>query len=171
MYRHKATGLIGRHMNLNDIPFRTHYVKKRDIEGLVIAFSVEGSPAAIPLWFFSCDDSNSVAARVLGLIRSVPKEKYFRLMAVCNELNGKRRYMKYHIDEEGDIRVEYDFPETLSDQGVGIVALETRERFMYLLNKDYTYLIAAIETGEDIISRIRSETDSVERESGERLLN
>ena len=59
--------------------------------------------------FISTDDDNDVAVRVFGLI-SVEDGKGSRVLPVLNQLNSKFRYVKFVMDDDGDINVEYDFP-------------------------------------------------------------
>lgn len=69
--------------------------------------------------FISRDNGNDVAARIFGLITNTPKEKRARVMEACNVLNHKIRYMKFYLDTDGDINVEYDFPVYSPDNGIG----------------------------------------------------
>ena len=59
--------------------------------------------------FISNNDSNDVAVRVFGLI-TVKEESQAKVLPVLNKLNARFRYVKFVMDEDGDINLEYDYP-------------------------------------------------------------
>lgn len=71
-------------------------------------------------------------------------------METCNILNNTMRYVKFYIDDDGDVNVEYDFPCRLSDDCVGEVAYEMFHRLMAILDGEYSIFMRAIYTTEPL---------------------
>lgn len=137
--------------------FDEHNVKYKVInmngqEEVLAGFSVENRP--VILKFISTDECNDVAARIFGLFCNTPKEKRGRVLEACNIANNKVRFLKFCLDDDGDVNVEFDFPER-SDENVGEIALEILIRSMNILESEYKifakalYSDAAIGTPED----------------------
>lgn len=100
--------------------------------------------------FISRDNDNDVAARIFGLISNTPKEKRARVMEACNVLNHKIRYMKFYLDTDGDINVEYDFPVHSPDDGIGEMAFEIFVRMMQILDSEYSIFMKALYSNEEL---------------------
>ena len=100
--------------------------------------------------FISRDNDNDVATRIFGLISNTPKEKRTRVMEACNVLNHKIRYMKFYLDTDGDINVEYDFPVHSPDDGIGEMAFEIFVRMMQILDSEYSIFMKALYSDEEL---------------------
>lgn len=100
--------------------------------------------------FISLDDDNDVAIRALGIVGGVPKEKRLRVLEACNEINCKRRFLKFVLDRDGDVNVEYDFLMRADDGCIGEMACEVFAITMHLIDKDYPLLMKAIYTDEPV---------------------
>ena len=59
--------------------------------------------------FISRDDDNDVAVRVYGLV-TVGEENRAKVLPTLNNLNARFRYIKFVMDDDGDINLEYDYP-------------------------------------------------------------
>lgn len=68
------------------------------------------------------DGGNDVALRILK-ISSCSRSQYDRVREVLNELQLKYRFLRFTIDNDGDINGEYDFPTTYEDIGKGAVEM------------------------------------------------
>ena len=71
-------------------------------------------------------------------------------MEACNVLNHKIRYMKFYLDTDGDINVEYDFPVHSPDNGIGEMAFEIFVRMMQILDSEYSIFMKALYSEEDL---------------------
>ena len=71
-------------------------------------------------------------------------------MEACNVLNHKIRYMKFYLDTDGDINVEYDFPMRSPDNGIGEMAFEIFARMMHILNSEYGVFMKALYSEEEL---------------------
>lgn len=146
-YEFKAINLIAETFEKCGVKFDV--VSHHGNEQLLAGFSVDCGPNVI-MRFISCDNDNDVAARIFGLISNTPKEKRTRVMEACNVLNHKIRYMKFYLDPDGDINVEYDFPMHSPDDGIGERAFEIFVRVMQILDSEYSIFMKALYSDEEL---------------------
>ncbi len=152
-YEFKATNLIAETFEKHGVKFDV--VNHHGGEQLLAGFSVECGPNVI-MRFISRDNDNDVAARIFGLISNTPKEKKVRVMEACNVLNHKIRYMKFYLDADGDINVEYDFPVHAPDDGIGEMAFEIFVRTMQILDSEYGIFMKALYSDDELDIRAHS---------------
>lgn len=146
-YEFKAINLIAETFEKRGVKFDV--VSHDGSEELRACFSVDCGPFVI-MRFISRDNDNDVAARIFGLISNTPKEKRARVMEACNVLNHKIRYMKFYLDTDGDINVEYDFPVHSPDDGIGEMAFEIFVRMMQILDSEYSIFMKALYSDEEL---------------------
>lgn len=146
-YEFKATNLIAEAFEKCGVKFDV--VSHHGSEQLLAGFSVDCGPNVI-MRFISRDNDNDIAARIFGLISNTPKEKRARVMEACNVLNYKIRYMKFYLDTDGDINVEYDFPVHSPDDGIGEMAFEIFVRMMQILDSEYSIFMKALYSDEGL---------------------
>ena len=68
------------------------------------------------------DIGNDVALRIMKIGNCAPYQ-YDRVREVINELQLKYRFLRFTIDNDGDINGEYDFPTAYEDIGKGAVEM------------------------------------------------
>ena len=68
------------------------------------------------------DGGNDVALRIFK-ISSCSRDQYDKVREVLNELQLKYRFLRFTIDDDGDINGEYDFPTSYDDIGKGAVEM------------------------------------------------
>lgn len=146
-YEFKAINLIAETFEKRGVKFDV--VSHHGSEQLLAGFSVDCGPNVI-MRFISRDNDNDVATRIFGLISNTPKEKRTRVMEACNVLNHKIRYMKFYLDTDGDINVEYDFPVHSPDDGIGEMAFEIFVRMMQILDSEYSIFMKALYSDEEL---------------------
>lgn len=146
-YDFNAINLIAETFEKRGVKFDV--VSHHGSEQLLAGFSVDCGPNVI-MRFISRDNDNDVAARIFGLISNTPKEKRARVMEACNVLNHKIRYMKFYLDTDGDINVEYDFPVNSPDNGIGEMAFEIFVRMMQILDSEYSIFMKALYSEEEL---------------------
>lgn len=146
-YEFKATNLIAETFEKRGVNFDV--VSHHGSEQLLAGYSVDCGPNVI-MRFISRDNDNDVAARIFGLISNTPNEKRVRVMEACNMLNYKIRYMKFYLDNDGDINVEYDFPVHSPDDGIGEMAFEIFVRMMQILDSEYSIFMKALYSDEEL---------------------
>ena len=91
--------------------------------------------------FISMDNSNNVAVRVLnmGVVR---EERISIVLLLLNELNNRYRYLKFVMDENRVVSIQYDLPE--SGKGIGAICFEVVQRFIRVVDEAYPELMEAI---------------------------
>ena len=105
-----------------------------------VQFSAKNGPA-YKIKFISADDDNDVAVRVFGLVK-VSEDKKDKVLRTLNSLNSQYRYVKYVIDDDGDVNVEYDFPARAVN--VESCAEELAVRFVRIIDESYAQIMHAM---------------------------
>ena len=146
-YEFKATNLIAETFEKRGVRFDVKNVRGDEV--VCAGFPIDCGPKVI-MQFICSDNDNDVAVRIFGLVTKTPKEKRSRVMEACNILNRKVRYVKFYVDGDGDINVEYDFPMHTPDEGIGEMAFETFLRMMKILDSEYSIFMKALYTDEDL---------------------
>ena len=146
-YEFNATNHIAETFEKHDVKFQV--INMHGQEEVLAGFSVDNGPKVI-MKFISRDNDNDVAARIFGLVSNTPKEKRPRVMEACNILNRKVRFMKFYVDTDGDINVEYDFPVRAGDDCIGEMAFEIFIRSMRILDAEYAIFTKALYTDEEL---------------------
>ena len=82
--------------------------------------------------FISNDDDNDFEVRAFSLAH-VPDEKLSGALKLVNEQNRKYRFVKFVIDNDGDINLEYDMP--MKSTSIGPCAAEMFIRFMKIIDE------------------------------------
>ncbi len=62
----------------------------------------------IPVIVIFDDDGDGIVALRCWEIADVPAEKFSDILAICNELNNKFRWVKFSIDKDNDIVASLD---------------------------------------------------------------
>ena len=147
MEKYHATQLIVKTFKEKDIRFRVEQLGRQ--EEIRAGFQVDCGPC-VTVRFISLDDDNDVAVRVLGIVGGVPKEKRPHVLEACNEINRDRRFLKFVLDRDGDVNVEYDFLMRADDCCIGEMACEVFALTMHIIDNNYPLLMKAIYTDEPI---------------------
>lgn len=146
-YKYKTTGLITKAFDRHSIKYRV--ANNDDTEVIGASFLVDGGPTQT-LNFIVINDKEGVGARIFRLVTSVPSEKRIRVLEVCNLLNNEVRYLRFSLDADGDINVEYDIPANASDDCIGEMAFEILARTISILDAEYAVFMKAIYSDEEI---------------------
>ena len=104
-YEFKAINLITQTFEKHGVKFKV--VEAPGAEIIIAGFSINGGPQ-VEEWFISLDNGNDVAARVFRLVTRTPEDRRSRIEDACNILNRKVRHLKFSMDTDGDVNVEYD---------------------------------------------------------------
>ena len=146
-YEFKATNLIAEEFDKVEIKYGVDSFP--GICCVKAGYYIDCGPN-VTMLFISRDNDNDVAARIFGLVSSIPENKRDRAMRVCNDLSADNRYFKFYVNDDGDVNVEYDFPVLLPDEAVGRVAVETFSRAKKWINNEiYGSLMKALYSEEN----------------------
>ncbi len=139
---YKASKLIAEAFDEKGIKYGGQIEEHDDASAVEAGFRIDNGPLVMAR-FFSSDDDNDVAVRVFGII-NVKEEKRQQMLQQINAANCKMRYIKFLLDEDGDVNAEYDFPAKLADEQVGEVAVEIFIRLMKILDDVYPDFMRAM---------------------------
>ena len=146
MFNFKATDIIDAAFTEDDIK---HFVVMHGkSESVHAPFPVLKGPM-VDLLFISRDDDNDVSVRILNLFNDIPEKDWPRVLCTLNKLNSDMRFVKFCLDDSGDISVEYDFPVKTGDESIGPMACEMFYRIATIINKKYKMLVDAVYSTQD----------------------
>lgn len=92
--------------------------------------------------YISEDEDNDVSVRVYGLINLKDQEYCDKIIPVLNKINNKFRYVKFFLDNDGDVNVTYDYP--LDNSNPAGSAFEMMVRFVKIINEAYPMMMRAL---------------------------
>jgi len=141
MAMYKATRIIDEAFNEEDI--RHNIEQHGDSESVCAGFAVEKGPLVV-IRFISRDDDNDVAVRILSLFNDIPEEERVKVLKAVNKVNCEMRYVKFCLDDRGDINVEIDVPLRCSDDCLGKVACELFYRTMQIVRDKYEMIVRVL---------------------------
>lgn len=162
-YRYKTTALIVKSLEEYRIHFNEFGFYGTDI--IEVEFPIRCGPVA-RITTIIADDDSSVAVRVFNLISKIPEDKKSRVLEVCNLLNKDCRFIKFCLEQDGDISAGYDFPVKSSDK-IGAMLVEIIKRTMRILDMGYRDLITALYTEEELAAAFAEESDAAENDEPE----
>lgn len=87
------------------------------------------------------DDDHYVAVRVFGLV-SVEPEYETQMLSIINELNSQYLFVKFVMEDNGDINLEYDY--LVSDPNPAASAIELVVRISTIVDEVYPKLMRAM---------------------------
>ena len=128
-----ATEVIAKTFQEKGLKFRTRETDKYSIleagfDGKVIQNVV--------IRFISSDNDNDVSVRSTDIAR-YPEGKLDLGYKRCNTINEKYRFLKFVMDDEGNVNVQFDFPQEISDDSLGMAAREIFIRCMKIIDECY----------------------------------
>lgn len=138
---YKATKLIMQEMDRKGIKYSAEDYEDRSI--IFAGFGIENGPN-VRVQFISLDDDNDVAIRVFRLVNNVAEDKVAKMLEAINECNCEFRFLKFVLDKDRDVNVEFELPQTSDDASVGPQACEMFIRTMKILDKAYPKFMKVI---------------------------
>lgn len=105
-----------------------------------LQFSADNGPS-YRINFINTDDDSDTAVRVFGLI-SVEKNKWAKVLVALNKLNSDYRFVKFVLDDDGDVNIQYDFP--VRADNVDECAEEIMIRVVQIIDDAYPVLMRAM---------------------------
>ena len=104
--------------------------------------SVGGDHASYKFLYVKSDDEdNDVAMRVLS-IANFPENRLDAAYKLVSELNRQYRFLRFVIDSDNDLNVEYDFP--IHCDPIGPMAIELMIRTTQILDDCYPKVMRLI---------------------------
>ena len=138
---YKATRLIKQEMDRQEFHYR---IEEHDGKSVLIAgFGIDNGPS-VQVLFISPDNDNDVSIRLFGIVNKVAENKTGSILKAINECNNKFRYLKFTLDKDGDVNIEYDLPIKADDRSVGAEACEIFSRIMHIADEAYPVFMKAM---------------------------
>lgn len=97
---------------------------------------------SLEILFISKDDDNDVAVRSWAFVSGVSQEKRGKILETVNAMNDKFRYVKFTLDKDQDVNIEYDIP--ISTTEVGALASEICHRMVSIADDAYPEFMKAM---------------------------
>ena len=70
-------------------------------------------------------------------IACYPEDKREMGYKRCNVINNKYRFLKFVMDDDGNVNAQFDFPQETSDECLGMMAREIFIRSMNIIDESY----------------------------------
>ena len=138
---YKATKLIKQEMDRQGMKYSVEEFDDRSI--LFAGFGIDNGPS-VRVQFVSTDNDNDVGIRLFGMVNNVAESKVDRMIRVINECNNQYRYVKFVLDKDRDVNIEYDIPLRSGDTTVGAEACEIFVRIMKIADDAYPKFMKVI---------------------------
>ena len=125
------------------IHFKKYEHKEVDHQIIEAPMVVPGIPV-LTIRFIAVSGHHELGMRVYSLVYQVPKAKQKKMLEAVNELNLKYRFLRFYMDDDGDVSVAYDFPDRLDDASIGKAAFEILVRTLKVMSMAYPALMEAL---------------------------
>ena len=125
------------------IHFKKYENKEVDHQIIEAPMVVPGIPV-LTIRFIAVSGHHELGMRVYSLVYQVPKAKQKKMLEAVNELNLKYRFLRFYMDDDGDVSVAYDFPDRLDDASIGKAAFEILVRTLKVMSMAYPALMEAL---------------------------
>ena len=170
MATYRAISLISEAFDRHNIKYQI--IDSGDFQEIQAGYGIKAGPL-VAVRFISRDRKNDLEIRVIGLVNGVPEEKRPKLLAVCNTLNCRYRFVKFCMNDEGNISVELDTPTSTGDESVGEMAFELFVRTVQIMNMGYPSIAQVLyapeepaadpeaKGGEDLLKMLKDEEISI----------
>lgn len=146
-YRFHATGLVADGLDRHGISYQV--MTSENTERVRVGFAVKNGPMAV-MNFISTDDDNDVRVRVYNLITDVSRERRARVRDACDTINKKMRFLKFYLDDEDCVDIEYDFLMATPDDSLGEMAVEILYRAKSILDDEYPIFGRALYSDDEL---------------------
>ena len=146
-YIYKATNLITEAFDKHRIKYDV--ITVGGSEQILAGIAIDCGPSAF-MRFISTSDDNNIAIRIPYIISKVPDNRCGRVLEACNLLNTDCRYIKFCLDEDKDVSVEFDFLKSIPDEALGEMAVEVFLRAYSILNREYKIFMDAIYSDKEL---------------------
>ena len=153
MEKYNTIKLLVEAFDAHDLKYQV--IETDEFQEVHVPFGIKNGPF-VDVRFISVNRGNDTLVRIINLVNKVPEEKRNRILEVCNALNLKYRFLKFIMDPDNNVHVEYDLPVNTGNDCLGEMAFEIFIRTMHILNEGYVLIARALyaedENGSDCIA-------------------
>lgn len=136
---YQATKLIHQHLSQAE-GLKAFIDETENTSAVWLQFGIKNG-GSYRIRFISTDNDNDVAVRIFSLL-SVEDDKRPQVLQALNTLNRRFRFVKFTLDDDGDVNVEYDFP--VSAGNLAAASKELVVRIVSIVDKAYPELMKAM---------------------------
>ena len=140
-----------------DDAFDRHYIPHKLIEsdrrGMIHAgLTVPGLKDVIAEFYVRSNGNGTccLAIRIYGLLPGTPEEKRFRVLEACNAVNEKVRFLRFCLDDDGDVNVKCDIIADEDSEQIGDMTATLFDQTTTIIKDQYHVFMKAITTDEKI---------------------
>lgn len=133
-----ATQAIADALRERNVTFKVEDMEK--ISAIRLTFAGD-NVSSCTIHFISKDDGNDFALRIFKVAHA-PEEKRDEVLKTVNECNATYRHLKFIMDKDGDVNVEFDSPVMVNNPGE--VAFEMLSRAMHTVDEAYPKFMRVI---------------------------
>lgn len=119
-----------------------HAVRETDVFSYVDT-SFTGSNCSVRIRFINSDDDNDVKVLTENFAK-FPESKRIKGLELINDLNRNYKYIKFSIDDDGDLCAQYDLPVSAADENLGSIVIEIAMRCAKIVDDSYPKIMQSI---------------------------
>ena len=108
-----------------------------------VPFGINDGPSVVVRYIF-LEKGNNVMVRVISFINHVSPKKRIRILEVCNRLNCQYRFLKFNLNAENNVDIEYDLPGSTGSESIGNMAFDILACSMQIINQAYPLFAEAL---------------------------
>ena len=125
------------------IHFKKYEHKEVDHQIIETPMEVPGLPV-LRVQYIAVGGGREVGMRLFSLVCRVLKIRHQKMLEALNTLNLKYRFLRFYLDDDGNVCVAYDFPRRFDDASIGEAAFEILIRTVDIVSKAYPTLMEAL---------------------------
>lgn len=131
---HKAILLIKNHFDGRNVK-NVRVDVLGDVSVAIVGAKGKKAPGR-DFYFFSNDENNDVTIRCEP-IATIPEDKILPALRILNDYAVKHRYNGFYLDEQNRLGMQFDLPQSVSDDSVGPIAFEYMLRMLSIIDDIY----------------------------------
>ena len=136
---YKATKLVAAAFEQENLK---HAVRETEAFSFVDA-SFTGNNCTVRIRFINSDDDNDVKVLTENFAK-FPASKRAKGLELINDLNRHYKYVKFAIDDDGDLTAQYDLPVSADDENLGKMVIEIAMRCAKIVDDSYPKIMQSI---------------------------
>lgn len=130
--------LIAEAFDRNGIHYRR--TEFEEVTLLEAGYAIHEGPTVQFQFFARHENGHGVQIRVNGLLNKARQEKRGSILEACNSINKQMRFLKFYLDDDGDVLCDADLPDQTGEDCVGDSCTELFLRGIRILDDCYHYI-------------------------------
>lgn len=126
--------------------FITENVQGQEVH---VLFGIKNGPLVDVRYISLNRTGGDITVRINNLVNAVPHEKRIKVLETINILNNKYRFLRFYMDPDNNVHVQYDFLANTANNCLGEMAFEIFVRTMQILNAGYMMIAKELYAADD----------------------